>query len=152
MISAASVIALFVLNGLKHEPTPSNLESLESVLVDTIDRNDNKTPDTVGGKTNSTNVDSDKILQPERSIPSTEIRRSNSQQVSTINIGYGKWQGPVKNGGPDGDGIVIITEACKVYGITVDVGYHMEATFENGVLVVGRIYDDNNNLVKTILP
>ena len=151
LIIASLFIALAVLNGLKHEPIPSVIEKSESIAIEPPQRNDNNPTDT-GEGTNATNVESEKNTHQEQTTPIIEAQHSTSQQVSTINLGYGTWQGSIKNGKPYGNGTVIITKACEVYGFTVAVGYRMEATFENGVLVVGRIYDENNNRVKTILP
>lgn len=75
--------------------------------------------------------------------------------TGTLQLGYGTWTGGVKNGKPHGTGILTFSSTHKVdrsSSCEANPGDYFKATYENGQLVNGKLYDSAGNLLKTIIP
>ena len=73
----------------------------------------------------------------------------------TLNLGYGTWKGGIKNGKPHGDGKLVFHTKHKVdrkSDYYADEGYYLVATYENGSLINGNLYDSNGKIIATIIP
>lgn len=72
-----------------------------------------------------------------------------------ISLGYGTWTGGIRNGKPDGKGRITFTATHKVdkhSSAEANPGDYFVATYDNGELISGRLYDSDDNLLKTIIP
>lgn len=75
--------------------------------------------------------------------------------TGTLSLGYATWNGGIKNGKPEGKGILTFTSTHKVdklSSVMANSGDYFEATYSNGILEFGKLYDCNGNLKKTIIP
>lgn len=75
--------------------------------------------------------------------------------TGTLSLGYGIWNGGIKNGKPHGQGRVTFSEKHRVDKSTLyeaNAGDYFEANYDNGSLIHGRLYDKEGNLIKTIVP
>ena len=75
--------------------------------------------------------------------------------TGTLSLGYATWKGGIKNGKPDGKGRMTFTSTHTVdrrSSVEANSGDYFEATYENGSLISGKLYDSNGNLLKTIIP
>ena len=103
---------------------------------------------------NNATDDKDSIQIPIKDNP---IKNNNqniidSQSITTtLNLDYGIWYGNIKNGKADGKGTLKVHQAHTFYGINVDKGYRLEGTFDEGSLIIGKLFDENNNLIKTLM-
>lgn len=73
----------------------------------------------------------------------------------TLDLGYATWQGGIKNGKPDGKGRLTFTSTHSVdrrSSVDANIGDYFDATYDNGSLISGKLYDSNGNLLKTIIP
>lgn len=98
--------------------------------------------------TSDNNVASQPTVQPSQQQPVAD----NKPEYGTLNLGYATWKGNIKNGNPDGKGKLKFTSNYNFYGESVSAGYYGDATFENGELVVAKVYNDTGELIRTILP
>ena len=80
-----------------------------------------------------------------------EADRKNLSNAS-LDLGYGHWQGGVENGKPHGCGSLKLYQSHSFNGVQAKRGYRLDAQYNNGSLVIGRLYDSENNLIKTIMP
>lgn len=79
----------------------------------------------------------------------TEIREG------ILQLGYGSWKGGIKNGKPDGKGRITFTSSHRVDGSPsseANPGDYFIATYDNGSLISGKLYDSAGNLLQTIIP
>lgn len=75
--------------------------------------------------------------------------------TGTLNLGYGTWTGGIKNGRPHGDGKLVFNSSHKVdrsSSAVAEAGYYFEATYDNGLLERGVLYDSSGTKLKTIIP
>ncbi|MBD5268365.1 MAG: serine/threonine protein kinase [Bacteroides sp.] len=75
--------------------------------------------------------------------------------TGTLSLGYATWRGGIKNGKPDGKGRMTFTSTHKVdrrSSVEANSGDYFDATYENGSLISGKLYDSDGNLLKTIIP
>lgn len=80
------------------------------------------------------------------------VRGHRTPSSSFLDLGYGKWSGDTKNRKPHGQGVVYFSTTRSFNGVEVRDGYRLEAQFNDGVLVIGQLYDSEDNLLKTIMP
>ena len=79
----------------------------------------------------------------------TEVREG------TLQLGYGSWKGGIKNGKPDGKGRITFTSSHRVdrsSSTEANPGDYFIATYDNGSLISGKLYDSAGNLLQTIIP
>lgn len=79
----------------------------------------------------------------------TEVREG------ILQLGYGSWKGGIKNGKPDGKGRITFTSSHKVdrsSSTEANPGDYFIATYDNGSLISGKLYDNAGNLLQTIIP
>lgn len=108
---------------------------------------DTKGKDTVNtnSTTNIENQPEDPLIQSE----TTFISWSTSPQWP-----YGKWTGGTKNGKPHGDNVTVIYLTNCVYNPQDPLkrvstpGQKVVGYFEDGNLIIGDIYDENDNLIE----
>lgn len=86
-----------------------------------------------------------------------KVKSANAANTSsnTLSLGFGIWEGDVKNGKPDGIGKITFTTAHLVdrsTTYTANPGDYFMATYDNGSLISGKLYDKEGNLLKTIIP
>lgn len=75
--------------------------------------------------------------------------------TGTLSLGYATWKGGIKNGKPDGKGRMTFKSTHKVdrrSSVEANSGDYFDATYENGSLISGKLYDSDGNLLKTIIP
>lgn len=78
-----------------------------------------------------------------------------SVEVGTVSLGNGTYTGELLHGKPHGKGKVRFTSEGKVASNTSEwalPGYTMDASYVNGQLEMGRLYDESGKLIKTIIP
>lgn len=71
--------------------------------------------------------------------------------MGTINYDYGKYVGDIRNGKPDGAGVLTYTKAHKVVStkdVVAQPGERFEGVFENGKATFGTLYKKDGNTVK----
>ena len=67
---------------------------------------------------------------------------------------YGQWTGGTKNGKPHGSNVTVIYSAECLYNSTDPLkrktkpGQKVVGMYEEGMLIIGDIYDENNNLIE----
>jgi serine/threonine protein kinase len=75
--------------------------------------------------------------------------------TGTLSFGYAIWRGGIKNGQPDGKGRMTFTSTHMVdrhSSVEANSGDYFDATYDNGSLISGKLYDSNGTLLKTIIP
>lgn len=85
-------------------------------------------------------------IQPIHEITTNEI------SDNVLDLGYGKWHGGTKDGKPHGKGSIDLYQSHNFNGVQAQAGYRLEGQFNNGILVIGKLYDCDNNIIKTIMP
>lgn len=104
----------------------------------------------------------------EKPVPSSSNASSSTNQTSTstipskpevregsISLGYGTWKGGIKNGKPDGKGTLTFSSSHRVdrsSSYEANPGDYFIATYDNGSLISGKLYDSSGNLLSTIIP
>lgn len=87
--------------------------------------------------------------QPEK--PHKPLNSGVTDGMGTINYDYGKYVGDIRNGKPDGAGVLTYTKAHKVVS-TKDVmaqpGERFEGVFEDGKATFGTLYKKDGNTIK----
>ena len=78
----------------------------------------------------------------------------NQPSSGTISLGYGTWTGGLSNGKASGQGRVRFSSNYRYPGTSeqIEPGYYLEGTYENGQLVIGRLYDSLGNYISTLMP
>lgn len=80
---------------------------------------------------------------------------SSAVTTGTVSVYNGTYTGKLLNGKPHGKGRVKFTSKGTVLphmDEEVFPGYYMDATYSNGQLEMGKIYDADGNLVRTVIP
>lgn len=73
----------------------------------------------------------------------------------TLSLGYATWEGGIRNGKPDGHGRLTFTSAHAVdrsTSVKASAGDYFIATYDNGSLISGKLYNADGQLLKTIIP
>lgn len=94
------------------------------------------------------NETSQKPTVPEKKPdPKPEVSR-----IGSLQLGYGTWTGGIKNGKMDGSGTIIFSSSHRIPGSShvANPGERLEATFANGQIERGKLYDSGGNLLKSI--
>lgn len=71
--------------------------------------------------------------------------------MGTINLSYGKYVGDIRNGKPDGAGVLTYTKAQKVVStkdIVAQPGERIEGVFDNGKPTLVTLYKKDGNTIK----
>lgn len=73
-------------------------------------------------------------------------------RTGTLSLGYGTWTGGIKNGKMDGKGAIVFTSSHRIPGSShvANPGERLEATFANGQIERGKLYDSDGNFLKSI--
>lgn len=99
---------------------------------------------------------SGKVETPASSGGKTPAAKPEQKVVNgTLTLRNGTYTGQILNGKPHGKGKVVFTAEGKVDPNVAEwaqPGYSMDATYSNGQLEYGRLYDASGNLLKTIIP
>ncbi len=93
----------------------------------------------------------EKSTEPAKPVPAKPAATT----TGTLDLGYGTWTGGIKNGEPDGRGKIVFSAAHCVDRTTTyeaNPGDYFVATYDNGQLISGKLYDTYGNLIKTIIP
>lgn len=97
-------------------------------------------------------------LRPAPVNPTPVVTPSPQKQAAiegTLQLGYGSWKGGIKNGKPDGKGRITFTSSHRVdrsSSAEANAGDYFIATYDNGSLISGKLYDRSGNLLQTIIP
>lgn len=92
---------------------------------------------------------------PEPAKPAPAPVKPAAVSAGTLSLGYGTWTGGIKSGKPDGKGKIVFSATHRVDRSTsyeANPGDYFIATYDNGHLVSGKLYDSYGNLLKTIIP
>lgn len=73
----------------------------------------------------------------------------------TINLGYGKYTGALKNGKPEGQGRIVYTQSHRIakYDPKERVampGESVSGVFHNGEITIGKYFDANGKLIESL--
>lgn len=91
--------------------------------------------------------------QSEQSGSQTQTQTASTS--GTLSLGYGTWTGGIRNGKPDGSGRLTFTSVHRVDRSTsyeALSGDYFIATYDNGNLISGKLYNSDGELLKTIVP
>ena len=81
------------------------------------------------------------------------IQHENDMEtISKLTLDYGVWNGEVKGEKPHGKGVMHITRKYSMAGVVMERGYRLEGTYENGKLIIGKLYDGDGKLLQTVMP
>ena len=131
----------------------SNEEKQESTTNDQAAQNsqneqsgdNNQTQEVASLQTQRPTTDQQQQVEPVKPVATS----------GTLSLGYATWRGGIKNGKPDGKGRMTFTSTHKVdrrSSVEANSGDYFNATYENGSLISGKLYDSDGNLLKTIIP
>lgn len=73
----------------------------------------------------------------------------------TLNLGYATWSGGIRDGKPHGRGRLTFHSSHAVdrhSSVQASAGDYFNATYENGNLISGKLYDSAGNLLNTVIP
>ena len=73
----------------------------------------------------------------------------------TVNLGYGKYTGALKNGKPEGQGRIVYTQSHRIAkyddkGRVAQPGESVSGVFHNGEITIGKYFDTNGNLIESL--
>lgn len=159
IIAIISILIVF-LNKPAIPPTSSDQDTIIAPINDIEEQDTTPTPSEVIdnnlGSSHQDSITNDNINDV---TPSTRLEDMNPSSVSStgisnssLDLGYGKWRGGVKDGKPHGNGSLFFYKEHKFYGFLARNGYRLDGQFTNGSLVIGRLYDRDNKSIKTIMP
>ncbi len=89
------------------------------------------------------------------SRPEPKAEKPAAATSGSLSLGYGTWTGGIKNGKPDGKGKIVFHSSHRVdrsTSVEANAGDYFVATYDNGSLISGKLYDSSGNLLKTIIP
>lgn len=109
--------------------------------------------------TNSTSTSANSTSATNENHAPQRGNRPGKQEASVssgkLDMGYATWKGGIRNGKPDGKGTLTFHSSHSVdrrSSVVANSGDYFVATYDNGSLVSGKLYDSNGNLLKTIIP
>lgn len=91
--------------------------------------------------------------KPEPQKPAPEPKQEVTQ--GTLNLGYATWSGGIRGGKPHGRGRMTFHSAHAVdrhSSVQASPGDYFNATYDNGQLISGKLYDSAGNVLNTIVP
>lgn len=94
-------------------------------------------------------------LPPRTDTDVSPVSQKTESTQGTLQLGYGSWRGGIKNGKPDGKGRISFTSSHRVdrsSSAEANPGDYFIATYDNGSLISGKLYDSAGNLIQTIIP
>lgn len=169
------VIAVYVIHRPEPKPAPepppapgdtvriesgiqeTNVMETESIVSEHIEApSEHKPTNENTGKTESTTstISTSNNHSPQSTIPSKQEIKSDVRE-GTLSLGYGTWKGRIKNGKPDGKGTLTFYSSHRVdrsSSYEANPGDYFIATYDNGSLISGKLYDSSGNLLSTIIP
>lgn len=175
-IIAVVICCVYLMNKHKPEPqpVPTPVEANDSISTDEAEaaavpakeiRQENRESGQLAQ--NNQNEQSGNNNQTQHSTSSQtqhQTSHQTQQQVEpikpvvttgTLSLGYATWRGGIKNGKPDGKGRITFTSSHRVdrsSSIEANPGDYFIATYDNGSLISGKLYDNAGNLLQTIIP
>ncbi len=72
--------------------------------------------------------------------------------TGTLSLNYGSYKGEIKSKRPHGEGSIYFNRSHTYYDTPVEPGYRLEGTFENGQLIIGKLYGADGSKLQTIMP
>lgn len=72
--------------------------------------------------------------------------------TGTLSLNYGSYKGEIKSKKPHGEGSIYFNRSHTYYDTPVEPGYRLEGTFENGQLIIGKLYGADGSKLQTIMP
>lgn len=174
-VSAVAVIAVIaVILLMNREPQPAPVQDSELVAADTLSVDssapENQVAEAATPATAQPETPATEPAKQETSIPGAAAQKpqagqnagSDSRQEpkaevreGTLSLGYGTWRGGIRNGKPDGKGRLTFSSTHRVDRSSsqeANPGDYFVATYDNGSLISGKLYDSSGNLIKTIIP
>ncbi len=138
--------------------TGDNGSSAISAMTDNgineIVKNNQKEEPLLKGKKNHANGES----KSDKKVTEKETGKSSSNDSTqqTLQLAYGTWNGPVKNGRPNGKATIIFNKSVLVTNFPNDIyaqkGYTLRnAMFVNGKLLSGTLYDNEGKEIRFIV-
>lgn len=108
-----------------------------------------KETDAVGTEANK-----DKV-EPQKPAKTGDGKVKNFAESGTVNLGYGKYTGKLKNGKPEGEGRIVYTKSHRIakYDAKERVaqpGESVSGLFHNGEITIGKHFDADGNLIETL--
>lgn len=165
------LIALFVFQRCQNTESPENIpEPADTILSDTvnadtaknaapIDSTEQKKADTPAEE--PAEKEEPTKLQPK---PATPIIINNTASAAAkpdtkpapkskgeLTVSGATYSGEIANGKPNGKGELRFNSAQTFQKLSVQAGYVAKGTFENGRLVIGKIYDENGVVKHSIV-
>ena len=150
----------------KDDKAPAETVSQENVneenKIETVHEEESGGQD-VQEPVSSGNAETDGVVKPEAAEEISEHQTQTAVQpfkqegnggvtVSRLTLDYGVWNGEVKGEKPHGKGVMRFTRNYSLAGVEMKNGYRLEGTYENGQLVIGKLYDADGNLLQTVMP
>ncbi|MDY4663994.1 MAG: hypothetical protein SPC28_07320 [Alloprevotella sp.] len=146
---------ILAFSGDKEEPAKEPAE-VPTVQVDSTKKDSVGVPSPVGGpKEGGSNVDGQQsdggggVKQPGGGGGVKQPGGGNSGSSSTSkNLGYGKYEGAMKNGQPHGTGIIYYTTRHQVVpskDIYAESGDYVTGSFRDGKLMFGQLHRKDGN-------
>ena len=74
------------------------------------------------------------------------------RSTGTLSLNYGSYKGEIKSKKPHGEGSIYFNRSHTYYDTPVEPGYRLEGTFENGQLIIGKLYGADGSKLQTIMP
>ena len=162
MIGLAVVIVVLLIILLTQNGGDKNPPAKEPVTVDSITSTTSATDE--GGNQQTSPVQADKNDTPQQTETSQQANQpqknpetqtsapitdqgssqpaSSSEEKNYLDLGYAVWRGPVKNGNPNGDGIMKFKSSHRIdsrdpAGNVAEAGDYIDGTYVNGHLDQG---------------
>lgn len=100
-------------------------------------------------------INKEKVNDETVAQPQNEENPVDMDYEGTLSLEYGSWQGGVRNGKPHGKGCLTFYYAHKVDSSSsyeANPGDYFIATYENGMLVSGKLYDEDGTFLAAFKP
>lgn len=127
-----------------------------TVQVDTTKQKQAETPvDTTVTKLQTVVEEDKKDIESKDDTKQPSKPATESQKIAngrgTINFPYGTYSGDIRNGKPDGAGVMTYSKAHKVVStkdVVAQPGERFDGVFENGKATFGTLYQKDGNVIK----
>lgn len=90
----------------------------------------------------------------QQTVQQTPVQQAPQQPAvtnGTLNLGYGTYRGEIFKGKPHNNGTITFTSSQSYRDVPVEAGYRLEGTFDNGELIIGKLFDNNGTLIQKIM-